>query len=83
MVVYSGFYYEDQTWSLKENGNLDDMWLLTYKVDIFLVYQWKLLDVSPPKLTYPSLISAFDNTIAFFYGANFTETSGRPNGDEV
>ena len=83
MVVYSGFNYEHEKWSLKANGNLDDLWLLTCKDVVSLVYVWKRLEQSPPKLTYPSLISAFENKIVYFYGVNFTKPFGTPNANEL
>ncbi len=83
MIVYSGFKSSGQTWSLRVDSSLSDLWLLTCKDDSSNIYEWKLLDSSPPKIAFPAIISAFGKTIGYFYGLNFTRFSGKLNAREV
>ncbi|XP_062514602.1 uncharacterized protein LOC134190184 [Corticium candelabrum] len=83
MIVYSGFYHSRSTWRSSVRDGVSDVWLLKCKDDVSHVYEWILLSSSAPKLSYPALSSAFNNTIVYFYGAAVSGVTGRQRRWEV
>ena len=77
MIMYSGFEDRHGMGTLRRSHPLGDLWLLTCKNDTLRLYEWLRLDPTPPKLYYPSLTSAFNNSIVYFYGFSLTRGPSR------
>ena len=72
MLVYSGFAVNDQTWGSNSNG-LDDLWLLSCQNDVHQQYEWIRLMGKPPELHHPKLVSVYNKTMVYLYGATVSK----------
>ena len=67
MLIFGGFS-QPRFSQFNANKPIYDLWLLTCKGDHSQEYEWVRLRPSGPKLNYPRMVSAFNNTIVYLYG---------------